>query len=277
MTCHDHAGLVDGPGARAKIVAKPNHAGGRGSPRRHLAGPSGAGTDQPSPFMSRRNDRPPVAPLAGTTDAGCPNGITAPTWSRSSAQRRRSTVMDDDRFDTWTRRRFGRAAAASLVSLVFAGNSHAAGAARCMKLRRACTRRGTRCCGTLKCDQTVVNSVAGSFCCKREGASCASGEPCCSGTCDFLVDGGTCAPCRGRSCSADRPCCGGLDCTGGYCDGCRDRAVSCTSSSQCCFSDCTSGACLSAQGGRCSRDVDCRGCYLKQNCTNACVSGTCRV
>ena len=111
--------------------------------------------------------------------------------------------------------------------------------------------------------------------CKKKGTSCASGEKCCSGTCDFLVKGGTCAPCKGRSCDATRPCCGGQVCTNGYCGGCRDRAVSCTSSSQCCFSDCTSGACLSAQGGRCARDVDCRACYLGQNCDGACVNGSC--
>jgi hypothetical protein len=217
-------------------------------------------------------DKEPVAPLAATADRRCGNGITAPKWSGSGAQGRRSTAMDDDRFDTWTRRRFGR-----LASLFIAGAPRATDAARCKKPGSTCSRRGKRCCGSLKCDQTVVDGAAGKFCCKREGATCTSGEPCCSGTCDFLVKGGTCAPCRGRSCSADRPCCGGLDCTGGYCDGCRDRAVSCTSSAQCCFSDCTSGACLSALGGRCARDVDCRACYLGHDCANACVDGVCRI
>ena len=113
--------------------------------------------------------------------------------------------------------------------------------------------------------------------CQREGAACESAEVCCSGTCDFLVKNGSCAPCRGRSCSPERPCCGGLDCTNGFCDGCRDRAVSCTADSQCCFSDCTGGACLSALGGRCARDVDCRSCYLGGSCTNACVNGACAV
>jgi hypothetical protein len=225
----------------------------------------------------RRIDNGTVAHLAGTDGRRCGNGITAPKWSGSRGQRRWRTLMDDDRFDAWTRRRFGRAAAASLASLFIAATPHAADAARCRKLSSTCTRNGKRCCGSLKCDQTVVNTVAGRFCCKRDGASCTSGQGCCSGTCDFLVKGGTCAPCSGRTCSADRPCCGGLACTGGYCDGCRDRATSCTSSSQCCFSDCTGNACLSAQGGRCSRDVDCRACYLNQNCTNACVNGTCRV
>jgi hypothetical protein len=183
-------------------------------------------------------------------------------------------TVNAPRFDNWTRRRVGRAAAASLASLLIVTTPHGADAKRCKKLGRTCTKG---CCRKLKCDQTVVNGLAGKFCCQREGVTCTSFEPCCSGTCDSLVKGGTCAPCRGRTCSASRPCCGGLDCTGGYCDGCRDRATSCTSSSQCCFSDCTSGACLSAQGGRCARDVDCRACYLSQTCTNACVNGTCTV
>jgi hypothetical protein len=234
----------------------------------------------------RRIDREPVNPLAGATDGRCDNGLTVPTWSGSRAGRQRRTLLDDDRFDAWTRRRFGRVAAASLASLAIAATPRATDAARCTKVGRTCTRRGKRCCNDLKCDKTVVDTVAGRFCCKREGASCNSGKPCCSGTCDFLVNDGTCSPCRGRSCSADRPCCGGLDCTGGVCDGCKDRAVSCNSNSECCFSNCTTaicssnctgGACLSAQGGPCARDVDCRACYLGQNCTNACVNKVCTV
>jgi hypothetical protein len=192
------------------------------------------------------------------------------------ATRAMEATMDAPRFDAWTRRRFGQAGAASLASLMIVTTPRGAAAKRCKPLGRTC-RSSKKCCKTLKCDQTVVAGVAGKFCCQREGETCTSFEPCCSGTCDSLVKGGTCAPCRGRTCSASRPCCGGLDCTGGYCDGCRDRATSCTSSSQCCFSDCTSGACLSAQGGRCARDVDCRACYLSQTCTNACVNGTCTV
>jgi hypothetical protein len=51
--------------------------------------------------------------------------------------------------------------------------------------------------------------------------------------------------------------------------------VACTDSSQCCFSECTGGACLSNQGGRCSRNVDCRECYLNGNCQRACLLGVC--
>src|SRR5215212_2495977 len=47
-----------------------------------------------------------------------------------------------------------------------------------------------QCCEGLQCDQTVVNSVVGTFCCAPEGTSCTSFEHCCSGTCDSLVGGG---------------------------------------------------------------------------------------
>jgi hypothetical protein len=133
------------------------------------------------------------------------------------------------------------------------------------------------CCAGLQCDQTVTSGIAGTFCCAPEGTSCTTADSCCSGTCDFLVGGGTCAPCRGRSCSATQPCCGGQTCSNGYCGGCRDRATSCTADSQCCFSNCTGGACLSALGGRCARDVDCRSCYLGHNCSGACVNGSCAI
>jgi hypothetical protein len=113
--------------------------------------------------------------------------------------------------------------------------------------------------------------------CLREGATCNTADVYCSGTCDFLVKDGSCAPCRGRSCSAEHPCCGSLDCVNGFCDGCRDRATSCTTAAQCCFSDCTGGACLSAQRGPCARHADCRSCYLNGACTNACVNGACAV
>ena len=113
--------------------------------------------------------------------------------------------------------------------------------------------------------------------CQPEGTPCASYDGCCSLSCDFLVGGGTCSPCRGQGCSADFPCCGGLACVNSYCDGCRDRAVVCSNSSQCCFSDCADGVCLSTRGGTCARDVDCRACYHQGACANACVNGRCTV
>jgi hypothetical protein len=134
-----------------------------------------------------------------------------------------------------------------------------------------------QCDASCACTPPAICDPPGQPCCDPEGTPCTVAAGCCSGTCDSLIGGGTCAPCRGRTCSADTPCCGGYDCITGSCDGCRDRAVSCTTSTQCCFSDCVSGACLSAAGGRCSRDADCRACYLGHNCTNACVNGSCAV
>lgn len=137
-----------------------------------------------------------------------------------------------------------------------------------------CTSDG--CGGVCPCAGDGICNEAGA-CCDPEGSPCTTFTGCCSRTCDSLVGGGTCAPCRGRSCNATQPCCGGLSCVNGFCDGCRDRATSCTSTAQCCFSECSSGACLSTAGGRCARDVDCRACYLSHNCTNACVAGKCAV
>jgi hypothetical protein len=147
---------------------------------------------------------------------------------------------------------------------------------RCLRLHRTCERgEKPRCCDGLACDRATPDG--GAICCQREGTDCTSAEGCCSGSCDFLVGGGTCSPCRGRTCSAGRPCCGEQECRNGYCGGCRDRATSCTSNDQCCFSDCSSGACLSKLGGRCARDVDCRACYLGGQCAGACVDGACAV
>jgi hypothetical protein len=147
---------------------------------------------------------------------------------------------------------------------------------RCLLLADPCVKgNGPRCCAGLTCDRTSDQGTAGSVCCQPEGTACTTFEGCCSRNCDSLVGGGTCAPCRGRSCSAQRPCCDGLECRNGYCGGCRDRATSCNAGDDCCYSDCTSGACLSAQGGACARDVDCRSCYLGHVCEGACVNGTC--
>jgi hypothetical protein len=149
------------------------------------------------------------------------------------------------------------------------------------------------CCTAAECPQGAICSVAGACVCPAgssscgarcalpEGASCV-GRPssdCCSGTCDFLVGGGTCASCVGRSCGSGNPCCPGVTCSQGFCGGCRPRATSCTPGGQpCCNSDCgPGGACLSAAGGRCRHDSDCRTCYLGGQCAGACASGVCQV
>jgi hypothetical protein len=134
------------------------------------------------------------------------------------------------------------------------------------------------CTASAQCPGGEVCETGGA-CCRPEGAACTEQDTasCCSQACDFLVGGGTCASCRGRLCDAMNPCCDGLNCTGGRCDGCHGRATTCTTSAQCCFSECISGACLSTQGGRCVHDADCRECYLGMNCTNACTGGVCTI
>ncbi|MDQ3412674.1 MAG: hypothetical protein M3509_11225 [Chloroflexota bacterium] len=117
--------------------------------------------------------------------------------------------------------------------------------------------------------------------CEPERSPCTGFEGCCSRSCDFRADGGTCSPCRGQGCASSNDCCGGETCQNNYCGGCRDRAVTCSGPSDCCFSDCDfhSGTrvCLSNFGGRCKRDVDCGNCYLRGNCDGACFNGQCLV
>lgn len=136
----------------------------------------------------------------------------------------------------------------------------------------------TSCTGASQCPSGQDCLAATGDCCNPEGVPCtvATTMQCCSRVCDFSVGGGACASCRGRSCSATVPCCGGLSCINGSCDGCGARATSCTVSSQCCFSNCTNGACFSAIGGPCANDADCRTCYQNSNlCGGACVNSVC--
>ena len=118
-------------------------------------------------------------------------------------------------------------------------------------------------------------------CCKPEGGDCkaAGFAVCCSKSCDSLVGGSTCSPCEGHFCTSAADCCGGLPCENveadGRCGGCRDRSVTCSTNSQCCFSDCYRGVCHSNAGGRCRRDVDCAACYFNGRCDGACFDGRC--
>ena len=86
--------------------------------------------------------------------------------SGSRGQRRWRTLMDDDRWMLETRPAAGRQPGIGCASRP----PHTQPMRTFRKL--TCTRNGKRCCGSLKCDQTVVNTVAGRFCCKRDGASC---------------------------------------------------------------------------------------------------------
>jgi hypothetical protein len=131
------------------------------------------------------------------------------------------------------------------------------------------------CGGICACADPSVCDNGDDQCCDPEGVACTHFSTCCSKACDTLVGGGTCASCRGWYCDANYRCCGDYDCVNNRCDGCYQRAIVCTSSEQCCFSECTEGACLSGRGGRCDNDADCEACYLHDNCANACVNGSC--
>jgi hypothetical protein len=135
----------------------------------------------------------------------------------------------------------------------------------------SCSRRGVCVCppGQRPC---------GARCAGAEGTPCTHFSTCCSQSCDSLVGGGTCSSCNGHFCNATFPCCPGTPCLQNRCGGCLDRAVVCTPGGQpCCDSDCAGGSCLSAAGGRCKHDANCRTCYFNFSlCPGACVGGICQ-
>lgn len=92
--------------------------------------------------------------------------------------------MDADRFDAWTRRRFGLAVGSSATLLLVPATIDDAAAGRkrrrkrCRKLGRRCNPGGRRkCCGKLACGD--VAELTGKHCCKRRFASCAEDSDCC--------------------------------------------------------------------------------------------------
>lgn len=114
--------------------------------------------------------------------------------------------------------------------------------------------------------------------CRKPGKPCDNANPgaCCSGTCDAL-EGNSCGPCAGKACASDADCCGGTKCLSNRCGGCWSRAVTCANNTDCCFSDCSGGACYSLAGGSCFRNSDCKSCYLNAaNCPGACVKHVCQ-
>lgn len=151
---------------------------------------------------------------------------------------------------------------------------------RCIPQAACCTSAecpaGTTCSGGA-CICPAGSSPCGARCAGAEGASCTGYQSCCSQSCDFLVGGGTCSSCNGHYCDANNPCCPGTPCTGNRCGGCLSRAVVCTPGGMpCCESDCSGGVCLSAAGGRCKHDANCRTCYFNSSqCAGACVGGFC--
>ena len=107
--------------------------------------------------------------------------------------------MNGSRFDTWTRRRFGLAAASGLVGplLALAGRDGAAAKKkkrkkRCKKLRQACApgAKRKRCCKGegLFCDEVSGLPDGKTHCCHEAGGTCADNRDCCrQGQCNLAT------------------------------------------------------------------------------------------
>lgn len=118
--------------------------------------------------------------------------------------------MDEERFDAWTRRRFGLAVGSAAVSALgilgaIGLSEEDADAARrnrnndkgrndrrrrrrrrrdqCRKLGQSCdeSRRRQRCCNENQLCAQVSELGSGNFCCRQLTQSCSSNEDCCGG------------------------------------------------------------------------------------------------
>ena len=97
--------------------------------------------------------------------------------------------MDADRFDAWTRRRFGRTAAGVFAALLGASalkSGHARKRHRSKRRRWPCEKLGTPCnptndkqvcCGALFCQ--IVPERGGYRCCKTLHLACSGDADCC--------------------------------------------------------------------------------------------------
>ena len=102
--------------------------------------------------------------------------------------------MDESRFDAWTRRRIGLAAA--LLGVVHTGSTWATKnrkkkRKRCKRFGEGCNPGGKRkCCGALRCD--LPNGSSSFSCCKELGALCSEHEDCCQIGNDVFCSEGIC-------------------------------------------------------------------------------------
>ena len=99
--------------------------------------------------------------------------------------------MDPSRFDAWTRRRFGAAAASAVTALLGARAEEGARARRkkrkrrsrtkhrCEQLRTPCNPRNDRelCCNGLACG--LVPELGGHHCCRWRYVECEINADCC--------------------------------------------------------------------------------------------------
>lgn len=116
--------------------------------------------------------------------------------------------MDDARFDTWTRRRFGLATGGAVASLLGLAGLHDADARKnrkrrrrrkkknknkkdkCAKIGQACNInvKNQRCCNESQ-DCAQVKDLSGNRCCKPINVNCKSSNECCGSR---VCAGGTC-------------------------------------------------------------------------------------
>jgi hypothetical protein len=150
----------------------------------------------------------------------------------------------------------------------------------CGVCRRQCGHGETCTRGECVCQSGLQRCglFAPTTCGPLDNAPCSNYEECCSADCRA----GRCWPCQGLPCDGQHTCCGGLSCQavpagGSYCGGCVGRTETCAVNSDCCFSDCVQGQCLSRIGGRCAADADCAACLDDHDCERACMDGRCRV
>lgn len=121
-----------------------------------------------------------------------------PQPGSDSAERPKEAIMDDARFDAWTRRRFGLAAggvAATVLGLAGIGEAQTKKKRkkRCKTLGAGCMPGGKRrCCGSLRCDRISFSASSKTRCCRKRDQPCADSDECCAGLCCQLS--GTCGP-----------------------------------------------------------------------------------
>lgn len=122
-----------------------------------------------------------------------------------------ANAMDGERFDAWTRRRFGLAAggaAASMLGLLGLDDAEAKkkknkkknknkknkNKKQCRKLGQTCdqTQKNKKCCNQNQLCAQVQGLGSGNFCCKQRGSGCSVNTDCCGS--DKCTNGSCVAP-----------------------------------------------------------------------------------
>jgi hypothetical protein len=131
--------------------------------------------------------------------------------------------MDDLRFDSWTRRRFGLATGSltasmlglTLIDVPAATKRSRKKKKRCRTFDASCSTGGKKtCCQRLglACEPSAID---GNRCCKQLGTRCQDGSECCgAGSCDDFGPGSAAVCCNleGNFCARNADCCEGFTC-----------------------------------------------------------------